>query len=225
MKRTSKTKSNPMGYKEKATLSGAIPLNAKDKGSGHGRLVNPNPDCMSFNVSSHSLHLSSVTAAKVSWHCSQPDWPNGSKTISSLVTKMKTPGITPGLQQVTPTSFHSQPQPHSVSTMPISFNFLTCQGYFDLNFETLLLKSQPQAQTAASLQNLKRMGSPLPPTSVNNLKQARFGFNVTIVHQEKVFMLPSAPEFWECQECLEHIGHFWSLLKLQLAPEIGRAHV
>ena len=37
-------------------------------------------------------------------------------------------------------------------------------------------------------------------------------------HQEKVFMLPSAPEFWECRECWEHIGHFWSLLKLQLAP-------
>ena len=37
-------------------------------------------------------------------------------------------------------------------------------------------------------------------------------------HQEKVLMLPSAPEFWECQECWEHIGHFWSLLKLQLAP-------
>ena len=37
-------------------------------------------------------------------------------------------------------------------------------------------------------------------------------------HQEKVFMLPSAPEFWECRECWEHIRHFWSLLKLQLAP-------
>ena len=127
VKRASKTKSNPMGNKEKTTLGGAIPLNAKDKGSGHGRLVNPNPDCMSFNVSSHSLHSSScysVAAAKVLWHCSQPDWPNGSKTILSSVMKMKmkTPGITPDLQQVTPMLFCSQPQPHLVSTTPISFN-------------------------------------------------------------------------------------------------------
>lgn len=171
MKQASKTKSNPMGIKEKDTLSGAILSNAKDKGSGHGHLVNPNPDCMSFNVSSHSLHSTScylVAAAKVSQHCSQLDWPNGSKTILSSVTK--TPGITPGLQQVTPTSFHSQPQPHLISTAPVIFKLLWLQ------LETLLLKSQPQM--AASLWNLKWMGSPLPPTSVNNSKLTIVSFYI-----------------------------------------------
>ena len=38
------------------------------------------------------------------------------------------------------------------------------------------------------------------------------------VHQEKVIMLLSTQECWECRECWEHIVHFWSLLKWQLAP-------